>query len=205
MLHRPCFVVHFVRTLIGDRIYIVKKKSTTYAFIDASNIIYGTQNEGWKVDFKKLYKYLTERYKCSKIYYFAGLENKNTKQQKFYKLLSKIGYDLILKKVKIYIQPDGTKVRKANCDVDLTFYAMKDIDRFNRVLFLSGDGDFEILIRHFLFLKKGVFVLANSKRTAREIKQLKNIQFNDLGVLKGTLELDQQKRRRLRTSPPHVL
>jgi hypothetical protein len=38
-----------------------KKKSieskATYAFIDASNIIYGTRDEGWKVDFKKLYKY----------------------------------------------------------------------------------------------------------------------------------------------------
>lgn len=35
----------------------------TYAFIDASNIIYGTRYEGWKVDFKKLFKYLKERYK----------------------------------------------------------------------------------------------------------------------------------------------
>lgn len=32
----------------------------TYAFIDASNIIYGTRDEGWKVDFKKLFKYLKE-------------------------------------------------------------------------------------------------------------------------------------------------
>ena len=39
-----------------------KKQKTpkTYVFIDASNIIYGTRNEGWKVDFKKLFKYLKE-------------------------------------------------------------------------------------------------------------------------------------------------
>jgi len=34
----------------------------TYAFIDASNIIYGTRDEGWKVDFKKLFVYLKERH-----------------------------------------------------------------------------------------------------------------------------------------------
>lgn len=74
----------------------------TYAFIDASNIIYGTRDEGWKVDFRKLFKYLKERYKCKKIYYFAGIEDKNTNQHRFYEILRRIGYELILKPVKIY-------------------------------------------------------------------------------------------------------
>lgn len=118
----------------------------TYAFIDASNIIYGTRDEGWKVDFKKLFKYLKERFECKQIYYFAGKDEKNLKQQHFYKLLDKFGYTLILKPVKIYRQDGGSLVRKANCDVDLTFYAMRDIAKFNRIIFLSGDGDFEILL-----------------------------------------------------------
>ncbi len=164
------------------------RKIKTYAFIDASNIIYGTRDEGWKVDFKKLYKYLTERYKCTKIYYFGGLDNKNIKQKNFYKKLEMFGYDLKLKPVKIYRQPGGGTVRKANCDVDLTFYAMRDIALFERAIFLSGDGDFEILLKHFIQKKKKIIVLSNSKRTAREIKQLKGLEFNDLKVLKQTLE-----------------
>ena len=166
----------------------------TFAFIDASNIIYGTRDEDWKVDFKKLFKYLKERYECKKIYYFAGKDEKNEKQEKFYKKLELFGYDLILKKVKIYDQ-NGHKVRKANCDVDLTFYAMENSDKFDRVLFLSGDGDFEILLKYFLKLKKLIIVIANSKRTAHEIKQLNGIQFNDLGVLKSTIEFKPRKRR----------
>lgn len=158
----------------------------TYAFIDASNIIYGTRDEGWKVDFRKLIKYLKERYKCKKIYYFAGRDEDNKKQLRFYEKLEKFGYDLVLKKVKIYRQDGGGIVRKANCDVDLTFYAMRDIDKFDRVIFLSGDGDFEILLKHFIKLRKEVLVLANARRTAREIKKLTGIQFNDLGVLKKT-------------------
>lgn len=159
----------------------------TYAFIDASNIIYGTRDEGWKVDFKKLIKYLRERFRCRKVYYFAGFERNNVKQERFYKILEKLGYELMLKEVKIYRQPGGGIIRKANCDVDLTFCAMRDIILFDRVIFFSGDGDFEILLKHFIKIKKEVRVFANAKRTAREIKKLKEIQFNDLGVLKETI------------------
>ena len=160
----------------------------TYCFIDASNIIYGTRDEGWKVDFKKLFKYLKERYDCRVIYYFAGLDSKNIKQQNFYKLLSKIGYNLITKPVKLFTEPDGQVTRKANCDVDLTFYAMRDLPRFNKMILLSGDGDFEILLKYMVEIGKKVLILANSKRTAHEIKQLKGIQFNNLSVLRSTIE-----------------
>lgn len=166
----------------------------TYAFIDASNIIYGTRDEGWKVDFRKLYKYLTERYKCKKIYYFGGQDHKNLKQQKFYKLLDKIGYDLKLKPVKIFRDNLGQIVRKANCDVDLTFYAMRDLEKFNRVIFLSGDGDFEILLKHFIKLHKEVVVFANVKRTAREIKKLAKVQFNDLVSFRSVIEFHKKRR-----------
>lgn len=160
---------------------------STYAFIDASNIIYGTRDEGWKVDFEKLYKYLKERYQCNKIYYFAGQDEKNKKQQKFYQLLTKWGFELILKPVKIYSQLGGAKVRKANCDVDLTFYAMRDTESYQRGIFLTGDGDFEVLFNYFIQQKKEIIIIANARRTAREIKKLKGLQFNNLSVLKEAL------------------
>jgi len=99
----------------------------------------------------------------------------------------------VLKKVKIYNQPDGSKVRKANCDVDLTFYAMRDRDLFKRAIFMSGDGDFEILFKYFVIQKKKVVVIANARRTARDIKKIENIEFNDLFVLKKRLEWRQKK------------
>ena len=167
----------------------------TYSYIDASNIIYGTRDEGWKVDFKKLFKYLKERYKCKKIFYFAGVEKNNSKQQKFYKLLKEIGYELVLKQVKIYKQPGGKQVRKANCDVDLTFYAMRDREEFNRAIFLTGDGDFEILLHYFVKEKKEIIVIANAKRTAREIKRMEEIRFDDMGSLKNTLKLQKKMSR----------
>ena len=167
----------------------------TYAFIDASNIIYGTRDEGWKVDFKKLFKYLTERYKCKKIYYFAGEDKDNKKQLNFYKKLSIFGYELVLKPVKIYRQDNGIFTRKANCDVDLTFYAMRDKDLFSRVIFMTGDGDFEVLFRYFIKQKKQIIVIANGRRTAKEIRKLMGPNFTPIRSLQNLIQYKRGIRR----------
>lgn len=161
----------------------------TYAFIDASNIIYGTRDEGWKVDFKKLFKYLKERFKCKRIYYFAGFDEKNKKQHNFYLKLKSFGYDLVLKKVKLYKGEGGKVVRKANCDVDLTFNAMRDKENFDRGIFFTGDGDFFILLDYFLKQKKNVLVIANGKRTAKEVRALIGPNFTPINSLQEILKL----------------
>ncbi len=47
----------------------------TYAFIDAANLFYGGEKSlGWKIDYKKLYRYLKEKYQVSKAFYYAGVE-----------------------------------------------------------------------------------------------------------------------------------
>ena len=96
---------------------------------------------------------------------------------------------MVLKPVKLYLKVGGGVVRKANCDVDLTFYAMRDITKFDRVIFFSGDGDFEILLKYFIKLKKEVIVFSNAKRTAKEIRNLEKVQFNDLSSLRNTVGL----------------
>lgn len=160
------------------------KQIKTYGFIDASNIIYGTRDEGWRVDFQKLFKYLTERYSCRCIYYFGGSEKQKLKQQAFYRKLKQFGYILVLKPVKIYHQHGGSAVRKANCDVDLTFYAMRDYSEFQRGIFLTGDGDFEILFKYLLQKGKDIQIIASGKRTAKELRLLVREKFTEIGSLK---------------------
>ncbi len=172
---------------------IKRRRLDAYAFIDASNIIYGTRDEGWKVDFQKLFKYLKERYRCKKIYYFAGLDRKNRKQLKFYNRLKVFGYILILKPVKIYTQNNGKKVRKANCDVDLTFYAMRDKDKFERGVFLTGDGDFIILLKYLRNIGKQINIIANGKRTAKEIRQFLRGDFTPMNSLKAIISFTNKK------------
>ena len=70
----------------------------------------------------------------------------------FYQKLQEFGYLLYLKPVKKYEDDDGTIKRKANCDVEMTFHLMKELDNFDRVLILSGDGDFLPILKYLKYL-----------------------------------------------------
>lgn len=51
------------------------KRKPIYAFIDASNLFYGgVKSLGWKIDYKKLLKYLKDKYRISRTFYYAGVE-----------------------------------------------------------------------------------------------------------------------------------
>jgi len=51
------------------------KEKVAYAFVDAANLFYGGEKSlGWKIDYKKLIRYLKEKYKIKKVFYYAGIE-----------------------------------------------------------------------------------------------------------------------------------
>jgi len=53
-------------------------KKPVYAFVDASNLFYGGQKSlGWKIDYKKLLKYLKDKYGVSRSFYYGGIETFN--------------------------------------------------------------------------------------------------------------------------------
>ncbi len=54
------------------------------------------------------------------------LIGRHLQRVRFYLKLLEFGYLLFLKPVKMYEQEDGTTKRKANCDVDMAFYLMKE-------------------------------------------------------------------------------
>jgi len=174
------------------------QQNRTYVFIDASNIIYGCRASNWKMDFEKLYGYLTKRFEAKKVLYYAGVEKGNAKQLSFYNKMRGFGYDLVLKEVKKYWSEDGKIIRKANADVDLTFEAMLYWNEYDRAVFLTGDGDFYRLIAHVKAHKERVWVIGNTKRSARELKQLMGYQFSNLDDLKNILSLSDTKTEQIR-------
>ena len=98
---------------------------------------------------------------------------------RFYLKLEKFGYELHLKPVKLYEQDDGTTKRKANCDVDMAFYLMKEKDNFDRIIVLSGDGDFLPVLKYLKNQGKEIIILARGPRTAKEIRQFAGGNFRD--------------------------
>ena len=109
---------------------------------------------------------------------------------RFYKKLDKFGYKLFLKPVKLYAQEDGSTKRKANADVDMTFHLMKEESNFDRVIVLSGDGDFLPILKHLQKKGKEVIILARGERTAKEIKQFAGSNFRDFEYLKTRIAFD---------------
>lgn len=148
------------------------------------------------VPIKSLEKYLSE---VTKMYSEKMTEAKlalldrHLKRVRFYMMLEKFGYNLVLKPVKTYEDEDGRPRRKANCDVDMSFYLMKDQDAFDRIVILSGDGDFLPVLKFLRENKKEVLVLARGPRTAKEIRKFAGGQFRDFEYLRTHLEFKEKK------------
>lgn len=108
---------------------------------------------------------------------------------KFYKKLQDFGYKLILRPAKIYRQPDGSKRIKANCDIEMALMMVKDIDKYERALILTSDGDFLPALKHIRHSRREVKILARGARTARELKQFAGADFRDFVTLRKHIEL----------------
>lgn len=121
------------------------------------------------------------------------LFSRHLQRIKFYLKLKEFGYKLFLKPVKLYYQPDGSTERKANCDVEMAFYLMKEKDNFERVIVMSGDGDFLPLLKYLKKTAKEVIILARGPRTAREIRQFAGSDFKDFEYLRERLKLEDKK------------
>jgi len=107
------------------------------------------------------------------------LVERHLKRVRFYLKLKEFGYKLYLKPVKWYAQDGGSPKKKANCDVDMTFYLMKEKDNFDRAIILSGDGDFLPVLKYLKARGKEIIILSRSPRTAKEIRQFAGGNFRD--------------------------
>lgn len=159
--------------------------------VEIHNFPYNYQTEE-TVPISKLDKYLTDllKNKGEKLDEATILLiGRHLKRVRFYRKLESFGYKLFLKPVKLYEQEDETTKRKANCDVDMAFHLMKEKDNFDRVLILSGDGDFLPVLKYLRQTKKEVIILSRGPRTAKEIKQFAGSSFKDFEYLRERIKI----------------
>lgn len=127
-------------------------KESNLAFIDGQNLHLGTTQNGWKIDHKKFRTYLKDKYNVDEAYYFLGYVTEE--QQYLYNNLQKAGFIVLFREHSSALK--GTK--KGNVDTDIVFEVMKTlIERkdFNKILLVSGDGDYKKLVDY--LLKKNCF------------------------------------------------
>ena len=128
-----------------------------YAFIDGTNLHLGVKKLGWTYDFKKFRKYLKEKYKCERVYYFIGYVPTN---EDLYKSLQEADYILMFKPT----IPDERGDLKGNIDADLVLQVMIDLKKYERAVIVSGDGDFYSLARYLYKNDKLLRVIAPNKK-----------------------------------------
>lgn len=164
----------------------MEKKEVIYAFIDSQNLNLGLSNDiwrkgklkyhGWKLNFKRFYVYLKDKYKIDKCFLFIG----NIPDHKsLYHYLKESGYILIFKPtLKI-----GKEKFKGNVDAELVLHTMIEIKNFEKAIIISGDGDFHCLVEYLKKKDKLKYLLVpnNYAYSSLFIEFKENIRFlNDL-------------------------
>ena len=162
------------------------KPPTRYAFIDVQNTE-GTVKQllDFAIDWHRMHAYLKEQWNCEKIFFYSGVDHRDKEKMIEYLELGKIGYEMRVKPFNIYKNPskvlrmicpkclqeidykvEGSIRWKSNCDAELSVDATNLAKEGTEFLILSGDGDFEYVIRN--AVEKGVKVYVVS--SARKIK-----------------------------------
>ena len=111
-------------------------------FVDVQNIYYTTRDSyGRQFNYRKLWQDISSEGEIVSAMAYAIARNDDA-QIKFQDALKHIGFEI---KLKPYIQrKDGSA--KGDWDVGITIDVMETAPKVDRIVLLSGDGDFDLLL-----------------------------------------------------------
>ncbi len=180
---------------------IIKPKKR-YAFVDVQNTASTTRKLlGFMIDWHKLYSYLTNKWKCEKVFYYSGIDEGDDETAKEFESLRESGCIVKTRTVFSYKKTDKTISikcvacgkenaevvdmgynRKSNCDVDLTVDAMEEAGPDKEFLIFTGDGDFDYLVDRIVGKGTKVYIVSsnagikkpglNTKRLSTRLKDI---------------------------------
>lgn len=171
-----------------------------YAFIDVYNTMNTTEHIlGFEIDWEKLYNFLKNKWRCEKIYFYAGLEFGDEEMAELHDRLEKLGYEMKTKTTMVYKRKErpfeficskcGNKEiqkvdmghqKKSNCDVDMTLDIVLNSQPNNELWVFTGDGDFATVINYATDNGCKVKIISNTctkqkstkKRFSNKLKEL---------------------------------
>lgn len=122
-------------------------------FIDAGNLSYMSNALNMKIDFERFRMLFESRGNLVYAGYYTAVEEDddgNRRLQPLLDFLSDHGYTLVTKPTKAYRQPNGSIKVKGNMDTEIT-YDMVDIGQHaERIVLVTGDGDFAYPVRNII-------------------------------------------------------
>ncbi|AFT66630.1 NYN domain-containing protein [Cycloclasticus sp. P1] len=112
-------------------------------FVDVQNIYYTTrQTYGRQFNYRKLWQIISQQGTITQATAYATQRDDDDGQHKFQSALKHMGFSV---KLKPFIQRiDGSA--KGDWDVGITIDVLDAAKEVDRVILLSGDGDFDLLL-----------------------------------------------------------
>ena len=155
----------------------MKNLEKNIAFVDGQNLHLGTTGDNWKIDLNKFRIYLKDRYKVSEAYYFLGYFS--IQQESLYNNLKQAGFIVLFKDHDVRLIAS----KKGNVDSDIVFEAMRNVvdnKDFDRVVLVSGDGDYKKLVDYLIKKVKFRKLLFPNRRASSLYKILGSEYFDYL-------------------------
>ncbi|MFA6476397.1 MAG: NYN domain-containing protein [Candidatus Paceibacterota bacterium] len=171
------------------------KKENNIAFVDGQNLHLGTMLNNWRVDLWKFKVYLKDKYHVTEAYYFLGYVSDDEKD--LYDNLQKSGFTLCFKEHLSLLK--GSK--KGNVDTDIVFEIMKNLmdnKDFDKIVLVSGDGDYKKVVDYLIKKDKFRKVLFPNRKFASSLYKTLDLSFYDNldnPDIKAKIEYLQKKKR----------
>lgn len=195
-------------------------KPNVYAFIDSQNLNLGVQRMGWKLDWRKFRKFLSDKYHVTHAYMFIGYMSEN---ESLYEYMHELGFLVVLKPtvdVKVAHHPNpelsaADQAREAkladeqkptikgNVDAELVLYAMKELPNYDQAVIVSGDGDFFSLAEYLQQQRKLANILTPNWQYSSLLKVFES-QIVRLDQLRRQLSYHDRKSNKSRESTKKV-
>jgi uncharacterized LabA/DUF88 family protein len=144
---------------------LIKKKNVG-VFIDSANLYYAANKASLKIDYFQISRWFQHNCNLTSLNFYTAYDPLDQRQGDFFKDLEKSGYTLIKKPIRVFA--DSVK---GNMDIDLAVDVMMQQEKFDILVLISGDGDFQRLIQALDQLGKKTIILGVGGFTSYELHQ----------------------------------
>jgi len=177
----------------------MENKENNLAFVDGQNLYLGTTKcnvcakklglslekiklsdctcgKAWEINLSKFRIYLAENYGVFEAYYVLGYLNE--KNDDIYKEIQKAGFIVVFKEHNLILKSK----KKGNVDTDIVFEVMKhviDNENFDKIVLVSGDGDYKKLVSYLVGKNKFKKILFPNKEFASSLYNVLGSEYFD--------------------------
>jgi len=144
-------------------------KQDTVIYIDGANLFYSQKSLGVKIDYQKLYNYLTKYKRITEVRIYLAFISKTKGEDLFIQELQQIGYKVIAKKLKFIKEKSNKVIKKGNLDIELALDAYRHYKQYRTFVLFSGDSDFSYLVKLLKKSQKRCLIFSTKNHVSTEL------------------------------------